>query len=360
MRKLIAASAILALAIPAASQKTIVSPLGYDKLEANSGNTFPWWRPFHYMQGHGDLKGKPMLVKGMNFRPNGTSTNTTALARTVDCTIWAGEADGAKVTGNFATNWTGKPTVVFPAGRINAPDWVRVGAPPPPLPFNFKIPYKTPMAYTGRNDLTWEVVITATSQTGGYYADALSGGASANGGYTMIGKGCIASDQTRTNDARCYFLSYGDNRVRHYCYVYGSYRDQPAVMLMGFKNPNIPLPLCNATPAMKLYTDAVFAFPAATAGQPPGKSRASDGYWNTGMKYFPYVTGMDKVTCYSQAASIDPKAATGVTLSNGVSSTIAAPPAPPPPVYRIYARGTPTAATGGLTNGYALVTQFDY
>jgi hypothetical protein len=69
---------------------------------------------------------------------------------------------------------------------------------------------------------------------------------------------------------------------------------------------------------------------------------------------------MDKVTTWSQGASLDPKSTFGVTLSNGVSSTIATPPPPPPPVYRIYARGTPTAVSGSLSKGYALVTEFTH
>ncbi|MDP6930419.1 MAG: hypothetical protein QF412_12025, partial [Planctomycetota bacterium] len=293
--------------------------------------------------------------KGMNFRPNGPSPNISALARTIDCTIWAGEADGTKVTGTFATNWTSKPVVVFPAGRINAPSWVRVGAPPPPLPFSFKIPYKTPLGYTGRQDLTWEVVITATSQSGGYFADALSAGSPNNGAYSMIGKGCTASDQTRTMDLRCYFSTYADKRVRHYCYCYGSYRDQPAVALMGFRNPNTALPLCAATPTMRLYTDAIFSFPSQYAG----KSRASDGYWNTGLtRYFNYIASMDKIPIFHQGASLDPKAPTGVTLSNGVSSAIKPPLPPPPPIWRIFANGLPNATSGTLVKGYALVTEF--
>jgi len=335
-------------------QKT-VSPVGYDTKEGNSNNTYPWYMPFRYMQGHGDLRKKPMLVKGQSHRRDGTLGNfTSAVARSTTCEIFVGETDDAKVTGTFATNWIGKPTSVF-KGVVKQPDWVTkpVAA---PAPFNFTIMYTTPAVYTGQNALTWECVITATTATTTYPGDAVSGGAGNSGPYLMVGKGCTASDQTRTMDLRCYFYTYGDKRVRHYCYCYGSFRDQPAVALMGFKNPNQLLPLCAATPAMKLYTDAVFSFPSSYAG----KSRATDGYWNTGNKYFPYVTGMDKVTTWSQGASLDPKSKFGVTLSNGVSSSIAAPPPPPPPVYRVFARGAPTAASGSLGKGYALVTEFTH
>ena len=355
MRKLIAASAILALAIPAASQKTTVSPVGYATKEGNSNNTYPWYMPFHYMQGHGDLRNKPMAIRGQSHRRDGTLGNfTSAVARTTTCTIWVGETDDTKVTTTFATNWIGKPTVAF-KGVVKQPDWVTkpVAA---PAPFNFTIMYTTPTVYTGKNALTWEVVIPQTTATTTYPGDAVSGGAGNAGPYTMLGKGCTASDQTRTMDLRCYFYTYGDKRVRHYCYCYGSYRDQPAVAMLGFKNPNTALPLCAATPTMKLYTDAIFTFPSSYAG----KSRATDGYWNTGNKYFPFVPGMEKATTWSQAASLDPKAPTGVTLSNGVSSTVALPPPPPAPVYRLYARGTPQATTGSLGKGYALVTQFHH
>ena len=97
--------------------------------------------------------------------------------------------------------------------------------------------------YTGKSNLTWEVVITALTATSTYPGDAVSGGAGNAGPYTMLGKGCTASDQTRTMDLRCYFYTYGDKRVRHYCYCYGSYRDQPAVAMLGFKNRSMALPI---------------------------------------------------------------------------------------------------------------------
>ena len=340
----------------AAGAKKTVSPVGYAKVEGNSNNTFPWYATFNYMQGHGDLKSKPMLVKGQSHRRDGNLGNfSSAVARSTTCEIFVGESDFDKVTGTFATNWIGKPTSVF-KGVVKQPDWVTKG-PVVPAPFNFNIMYTTPAVYTGKQALTWQVVITAISATTSYPADAVSAGGSNMGTYTMLGKGCTASDQTRTMDLRCYFTTYGDQRVRHYCYCYGSFRDQVAVALMGFKNPNVALPLCAATPTMKLYTTGDFSF----ASQYAGKSRATDGYWNTGTtRFFKFIPGMEKIDVFHHAASSDPKAPYKVTLSNGVSSSIKAPPPPPPPIYRVYARGLPNATSGSLAKGYALVTEFTH
>ena len=84
------------------AQTSVVSPVGYGTKEGNSNNTFPFYDIFRYMQLHGDLKGKPRLIKGQSFRRDGRLGRfSLANARTLEIEVWIGEGDLSKISSTY-------------------------------------------------------------------------------------------------------------------------------------------------------------------------------------------------------------------------------------------------------------------
>ena len=362
MRTVIITGAVLALALPVTSQKLVVSPAANATVEGSGSNTFPWGMDtFRYMQIHGDLKGKAGAIKAISFRRDGRSTSS-CIARTSTILIRMGDAVNpiTKSKKDFANNWVTKGLLVFTKKAIKLPDWTKV-PPTAPAAFTFTIPLNKPFPYTGKHPLGWETVISKIGSTTPYNADFAAAGRGIAGPNSKLGVGCTASDQTSSMSylGRFFSENAGAKRVRYYGSCFRSAKGQPSVVMIGFKNPNLPLPLCNATPAMKLYTDASISIPSAQGG----KSRASDGFWSTGNIYFPWVTGMDKLApTYSQAVSLDPNGKPSpATISNGVQHAIAPLPPAPPAICRIWAKGVVSVPAGtGISRGAGLVTQFTF
>ncbi len=349
MRRHIAASLLL-LAIPVAAQKTIVSPIGYDKKEGSSNNTFPWYRIFHYMQVHDDLKNNPMLVKGQAHRRDGTLGNMNAAGpRTIEIALWLGEADYSKVTSTYASNWASKPTNAFPKGNLNLPDWVQKPA-AAPAPFTLIIPYKTPVPYTGKLALAWEAVITQVGSQGVYPADAVSDPAWNQGAYKALGTGCLATGQTRAMRTSAYWYTFSSpsQRIRHNVYASYGAKNAPAAILIGFSNPNLPLPLCGG--GKTLFTSGAVIISTTSD---------ANGAFRTPSLYVPWNPAFAGMKTFTQAVSVDAgQKPIPVAISNGVEASVATMPGPGGAFCRIYSSGDPNALSGNLAKNYAVVTQF--
>lgn len=334
--------------IAVAQSTSLVSPATLATTEGNSNNTFPFYRPFHYMQIHGDLRGKVMVMKGLSFRRDGNLSSNYA-GRTIEIEVWFGNSDLSKISNTYASNFTGTKTNVVKKAQFNAPAWPK--PPSKPAAFNFNIPFNNGLfIYTGANDLAWEWVTHSTTATGTYPADAHAQYGTLNGRSTRTGTGCIATGQTRAMNLYGYFTTYrGPDRVRFYNYCYYGVATAAGAFLVGPTNPNLPFPVCGP---QRLYTDASLAIPA-TAN--------ASGYMTTGTSItIPWNAAFVGASLYSQAYTADAnKGPLPVSVSNGLQTIVPAL-APLPGAYaRIYSYNAPGATTGTIGKGYAVVTRFD-
>ena len=97
-----------------------------------------------------------------------------------------------------------------------------------------------------------------------------------------------------------------------------------------------------------LFTDGQLQITGTTSATGSMSSGTQGVRWNN------FFAG---ITLYTQAAVIDAGLPAGIGLSNGRQATILAMP-PLGQWARIYASGNPTATTGSVGLGYALVTEF--
>lgn len=341
------AVAILGCAVFA--QTSLVSPVGFDTKEGNGNNTYPFYDTFHYMQIHGDLRNKVLLIKGQSFRRDGNLSGSYA-SRTLEIEIFMGNSDLSKISSTFANNYLGTRTMVLKKTMVNTPSWATKPA-TPPAAFDFSLPFGSAWVYTGTTDLVWEWVVHSTTAPRKVYpADSVSTGRAVTGPYTRLGVGCTATGQTRVMLATAYLQTYrSPDRVRYYCYTSYGRANSTAATLLGLTNPNATFPICGPK---RVYTDAMLTIPATSS---------ATGFFNSGTSlYFPWNPALTGMKTYSQTYTLDGnQSPLPVAVSNGVESTVPVLGPKPGAFARIYALGNPTALSGGVGSGYALVTRFD-
>ena len=186
-RFLIAAAA---LATAATAQFTLVAPQGYDVLEGNSNNIYPWGRnasSMHYLQIQdssnftGQGVNAPILISNLQFRvDNGLSAATWAGGSWPNVVIEMSTAavDHASISTTFAANHGPDRTIVH-SGTVTVQPGSRTGgSTTTPGPWHISIPLTTPFLYdpTTGNDLVLDVQLDGTGWTGvSTQCDAVSG-----------------------------------------------------------------------------------------------------------------------------------------------------------------------------------------
>jgi hypothetical protein len=343
MQRLRFIPAIGILCAIASAQNYTVSPSAYTSAEGNTGNTIPWWSATHrYQQIHNDVRGNAWLIQGLSLRRDGPGTFATAIARTVDAEIFAGTADFDTAAANFANNYLTGPTTVVNRKMINLPDFTNsLGS---PAPWSIVIPFDTPLAYSGTQDLVWDILIHATTSTGGYFCDAYNGSVAATN--TTLGPGCTATGKTTAMSLSA-SLASAPNTFRFGWSGSNYPNNAVAFVVVGTSNPNLTVPgLCTVLRAFPLFFFVGLSSATGTLSIPA-----------TGVPWDPAFVG---ATLFSQAFADDP-GQSGIPLagSPGVQSMINAP--PPFKIARIWVDNV-TSPTGSRSEAtpYGLVTRFTH
>jgi hypothetical protein len=350
---------LVALAAPLTAQ-TIVSPAGFDVLEGDSNNVFPFGQATvrRYMQIHNDLGATPRVITKIGFRVNASTSNFTG-TRTHDIEVYMGDGlPSSQQLPNltFDANYASPKTLVLPRQFVTfGPTGQAVNGPNPFLP-SLEITLATPFVYTGVLPLIWEVAYFGSTAVGTmsiYDADAST---SVTGTSTITGTGCAPSTSTTlmthtytVNDTAGTLLMNGT--------ISGGPPNAIALMAIGFTNPNVAVPgLCG-----NVYTDAVLL-------QFLGLTSATGAYTaDVATGAFILPNSAAGITLFTQAVCLDPGSPfpLQLCLSNGRSATVPSPgTAQVNLVTRLWntAGGTtaPTAAFATSTVGYGLVTQFTH
>ncbi|MCA8957138.1 MAG: hypothetical protein KDC87_13770 [Planctomycetes bacterium] len=265
------------------AQAPLVSPAFYAVEEGTTTATLPFGNtrsttgfPQHSQQVIGGLQGPARVFRSLSFRRDGTfAENTLFDARTVDLDLHLGHGTYASASATFSANYATPRQQVFARRGLSLPSLVtqpRVV----PAPFLVSIPFDTPFPYSGTQDLVWEV--NAYSQLTGAGSltpvDASFSGMNLvmPSGYTMNGQGCTA--QGTTNEVQLRSTGSLQNFPVNAWILALSVSNAPSnaagLLLLGFGNPNVPVPgLCTnlfVNPKLTLYGTT----PASGAWQPLG------------------------------------------------------------------------------------------
>jgi hypothetical protein len=336
---------VAALAAALCAQNYTVSPLAYTNTAGNGGNTIPWWSAtHHYMQLHGDLRGRVLVTQGISLRRQPSGTFTTAVARTVDLEMFCGPCNVLAPSATYANNYTSPATRVFNRKMANLPDWTQPAS--SPAPWNLVVAFDTPFVHTGASDLAWEALIYSTTSSGTYPTDAYSGSVAATN--VNSGTGCIATGRT-TAMAISNRTTYNANTNM----LDASWTSTNGVgsvataVLIGILNPNQPVPgLCTNLYAVPMVQLVGTSAAAGTFATPV-----------VGMPWSPPIVGGK---LHAQSACVDSGRTSGlpISASNGVETTM---PDRPALVRRIWANDV-NATTGSLSESYpyGLITRFTH
>ena len=339
----------------------VVSPLGFDTVEGDSNNAFPFNSSVvrRYMQIHADLGTTPLVITGMSFRVNASTTNYTG-TRAQDIEVYMGDGLPNSVllpSLTYDANYAAPKTTVLPRTIVtHGPTGQAVT--PGPNPFTMDVVFTTPYVYTGTAPLVWEVALFGSVLTGTFSQLDADGSPVTSATSTITGTGCAP-----TGSATLMTHTYSVVDVGGILWLNGTITGGPpnqlALMAIGFSNPSAPLPglLCS-----NLYTDAavlqVLGFTSAT-----GAYTADNP---TGAIIIPNTAA--GVTLFTQAFVFDPLSLLGLplTASNGRSATVpSTSPVPINLVTRLWNNvGGTTATTAVFAStsrvGYGLVTRFNH
>ena len=336
----LAVALLAALPLPAQS---LISPTLYANGEAPNANGFPFSRQkFRQQQAHGDLRGAAWTITRMSFRRDqkfgGAKFNVTLEA-------FIGDTDISKMSTTFTANYLTTPTQAVNKKTLSLPDHLGV-IKVPPAPFSVVLPFDRQYLYLGTNDLLWEIRIHANSlaKDTGYFLDSHSGTTlAALGQQRVTGAGCMApGGRSLTLSNR---VETGDTNFTVQWDVHSAPLNAGCLLLVGLTNPNQQLPgWCTA-----IYSDALAMIPG----------KADDfGRFSTGRISLAHNNQGFGTVFHSQAwagdSAIKPL---GIHGSNGVASAVSH----KARLRRLFARGSPTAATGTLNkiNDVVLVTRFN-
>ena len=334
----------------ALAQSYLYSPTVCDFHEGTSQNTYPFHTSFHYQQVHADTKGTIKLITGLAWRRDCIQSFTGVhTPRTLDAELIMGDGNFATTSGTFASNYTNTPVKVFNRKNLNCPDHT-VAPEFQPAVWDVTALFDTPYVYLGTQDLVYEIVVHSSTSTVGYYCDAyvptsLAGGFSSAGGGCTTSNGVmrLRSNIVSTTTTNAWTASWA---------VTGGPSSRTTAVMVGFTNPSLTLPgLCS--PA-RLYTDnALFTLTGTTT------AAGAIASLPTPALSVPFTQSLVGLILTAQAASIDPtQPGLGVSASNG--NAVQLPPQMPASaqIGRVYAFGSPSAATGTWETTTALVTRF--
>ena len=141
------------------AQSGSVSPAFFADIEGSTSSAQPF-AVGRAQQVHGDLRGAPAVLGGLAFRRDGVAPDDPRYqARDVVIELRMAESDLATLSAGFAANYATPPQTVLPAGAVRLPD--RTARPASrPGPFDVRLPFAQPFAYTGLADLLWESIVT--------------------------------------------------------------------------------------------------------------------------------------------------------------------------------------------------------
>ena len=353
IQHLAASAALTAVACTsgAVAQNYVVSPAPCAIHDGASSNSFPFQGPFHYQQGHGDLRGVARTFTGLAWRRD-AATTTTMPARTVDLEMFMGEGNLATMATTFASSYSSPPQLVFTRKAVNLPD--RSTRPDfQPAPWDINVALDTPFAYSGVQDLFYEIVIhTSSLPTSGSYLSDTYSPTQLTAAFTSSGTGCTTSNGVMKLRATI-TSSTTTNAWAASWAITDAPASAPTSLLVGLTNPNQAVPgLCE-----QLYTDAALFVASGTSSSAGSIIRPSPAL---SVPYNPALVGF---TLTAQAGALDATQTAGIPVaaSNGV--TVGLPPLMPVPaivIHRIYASGQPSAVSGTFDNNSGLVTRFQY
>jgi hypothetical protein len=159
---------VTALLIGSLCAQYTVSPAANANVQGNAANPYPLsFANGRYQQIHGDLRGTPLVLRGMSLR-RGNRAQPLATPRSVTLTVLCADSDLTKTSPTFAANYAAPPTTVFPAGQVGLPDWRTSGG--TPEPWSIVVPFTVPFGYLGTTDLLWEWSLANNTATTDYFA----------------------------------------------------------------------------------------------------------------------------------------------------------------------------------------------
>jgi len=351
-------SIALTCLLPAAALAQTVSPTFYANAEGLTNNVFPFGNttvPFRYSQVHDDVPS--MVVNGLRFRHN--ATTTTYAAHTVTCDGWMSTAltPSTGATGTFDNNHGLDKLQVITNRTYSHPasDSTNV-----PGQFVLDYPLDAPFFYANTaGSLCWEVIVTGKTQTASVVHDAVST-VSANPALQVGGGGlgCIATGRTAVMSASgTSTVSWSTGTGTLTCSGTNAPASAPSFHMLGFDKAFwagfIPLPFLipgstgSPSGTCNLYVDPLFVT-AATA--------SATGALTNGVP-IPLAAPYHGVALYSQWGSFDLTAnPTGIVTSRMITHGVSAP-NPVTPGCRIYLSAS-TGPTGTIAQANMLVTGF--
>lgn len=339
----------LTLAASAAAQSSWITLPNYYTLHEAPVATEALAGPARFQQVHSDYKGVPGSLRALLLRRDGlTPGSSDHAARTLTLEVALSHANRATLSTTFASNYKTPATIVFPQANVNTPDYTTIGATVPTQPWPFEIAFQTPFAYNGSDDLLFEVRVAATSAPGkSLPLDAADASGIAYGSSSRIGTGCATPLGTLTLGSR---MTYDRTlpTVRLDFAASAAPASGALALLVGATNPNVTIPgLC-----AKLYTDAQIVI-AGTAD--------AQGTYATPPYTIPVTPFFYNEVVYSQlAAPLASQAGIPIVVSNGLRTRGMSTPPATLATTTLQASGSPTAATGTLAVGSALVVTFEF
>lgn len=337
-----------ALASVLAGQSTI-SPSPYVRQEGNAvaGEPLGSFRA-RYMQVHGDLRGRRFPVTALAFRRDGVDHTPTGLPRTIDVEVVMAEAELAQISTAFAANYQTSPTVVLPRRKIALPAWNLGPSAGKKVLFTFTRKW----LYSGKRDLLWELRIYGNSlgKRSEMPADAFSPSGTTQGAQRMIGRGCLTRagggrPMTLLSEVRTDRLS-GAMSMRWM--VDGGAKNSPGFFLIGFSNPDFPIPyLCGHGKVLVVPHFVI-------AGQ-----TNSSGHFETGKGFLSWWPGVQGRQVYAQAFTFDGhQMGLLMATSNGLVTTLPGLSPGRVPISRVIETTSASATKGFLATSTGLVTEF--
>ncbi len=329
-----------------------VSPAFLANTEGNAANTYPWNFAGRYQQVHGDLRGQALAIRGLEFRRDGVQPGTMA-ERRLDCEIWLSEGRYVEFAPAFAANHRSGMQRTQPRRLVDLP---RLPAPiTPPAPWLVAFPFDAPFAYSGVEDLVWELRVhanTVTSVT--YHTDAYSGAAVTDvntSKATSVGTGCTASGNTQRMQAdACVRTFQAADRITASLWCAHAPRSQASAMFLGSQPVDLQIPgLCTAF----RVGGSTVVIPGTTDAEGLHFVQAS----------VPFDAALVHASLIHQVVTVDPGRLGPLQLSASDLAVWAIPAKPAPggavPVARIWVNGPASWPIGTIdATNFALVTGF--
>ena len=170
LRPTLLTALLLHVALPA--QSFTVSPAALANVEGSHQLQAPCTFAGRWQQIHGDLRGTPMAVRGLRFRPDGWRYLPHATARSLDCELWMSWGDYGQLSRCLDDNHLRMKANVMARRRVALPDNTQSAG--MPEPWNVRFPLDATYVFPGvAFDPVWELRVYGNDQSGlGYDCDA--------------------------------------------------------------------------------------------------------------------------------------------------------------------------------------------